>query len=49
MIEIAKENNRKHHLPLSIIKQILAKREAPWIASERITLVFNDNFHDKGF
>ena len=49
MTEIAKENNRKHHLPLSIIKQILAKREAPWIASERITLVFNDNFHDKGF
>jgi hypothetical protein len=38
MTEIAKENNLKHHLPLSTIKQILVKREEPWIASERITL-----------
>jgi len=46
---IAKENNTKHHLPLSVIKHILAKKESPWVESERITLVFNDDLYDKGF
>ena len=53
MIEIAqkknKNNNLKHRLPVSVIKQILAKKDAPLISSERITLVFNDHLYDKGF
>ena len=46
---IASASDLSHHLPLTIIKEILATALPPWISSERIILVFNNAFYDRGF
>jgi hypothetical protein len=48
-IALAKENNRANHLSLTVVKEVRASVYPPFVCSERIILVFNDNFYDKGF
>ena len=46
---ISRSNTLDRNLPLTIVKQIVYDRELSSVLSETISIVFNDNFHDKGF
>ena len=47
--EIARANNLKNHLPLTIVKQVVYDHRFASIRLEIISMVFNNDFHDKGF
>ena len=46
---MARRNNEIHHLPLTVVKEVRVSMSPPYTSSERITLVFNEKFYNKGF
>lgn len=49
MRTMAELNNTKHHLPLTVVKNIIYSEDFTSVVSETIVLATNPNFHDKGF
>ncbi|KAL7930848.1 hypothetical protein V8C35DRAFT_324056 [Trichoderma chlorosporum] len=45
----AEANNLERHLPLTVVKQVCYDSCFKSVLEERITMHFNDSFHDKGF
>ena len=47
--EMAKHNNQCYNLPLTVVKQLIYDVYFSTVLRETILLVFNPEFHDKGF
>ncbi|CAH0036031.1 unnamed protein product [Clonostachys rhizophaga] len=45
----AKANNKSRNLPLTVVKQIIYNTQFDRVVQEKISMFFNDRFHDKGF
>jgi hypothetical protein len=45
----ANTNNAKRHLPLTVVKQVVYDSDFRHVVQEKLSMYFNDAFHDKGF